>query len=110
MQDRLMEFLASLEPYGYVELTVDGTVGGVGFDPAVLQGSNVGAKRDVKAARVSVVGADVNCKEIGSPAADSGHPEVAGKDFVIIGARSLQNFRAFRAGANNAILRCTLYY
>lgn len=100
-------FLQNLTPKAYQDLTVDDTAGGVGFDPDTLVWQGLRAK----IVRVTVEGGDLRSKEVAeAPTAASGDLHVDGDEFFVPGNEAIHNFRAIRTGAENATLRCHVYF
>jgi hypothetical protein len=100
-------FLQSVTPKAYEDLTVDDTAGGVGFGPDKLVWGGVPAK----IVRVTVEGGDLRSKEVAeAPTATSGDLHVDGDEFFVPGTEAIKNFRAIRTGAENATLRCHVYF
>lgn len=100
-------YLTQLSPIYYGDLTVDGTVGGVGFDPAKLVYKGMAAKL----VRVTAEGGDFRTKEVpAAPTANSGDLLGDGDEFFVPGVDAINNFRAIRVGAFNATLRYHVYF
>jgi hypothetical protein len=103
----LKSLLANLTPKEYGDLTVDDTVGGVGFDPAKLTWQSLPAK----VVRVTTEGGDFRYKEVSEPpTASSGDLMSDGDEFFVAGEGAVKNFRAIRVGAVNAALRYHVYF
>jgi hypothetical protein len=99
-------FLMMLSPKAYGDLTVDNTVGGVGFDPAKLSYNDMAAK----IVRVTAEGGDFRTKECGVVTTASGDLLGDGDEFFVAGEEAIQNWRAIRVAGMNATLRYHVYF
>ncbi|MHB9075794.1 MAG: hypothetical protein ACYC6G_20015 [Desulfobaccales bacterium] len=100
-----MLFMQNMSAKAYGDRTVDDTVGGVGFDPALLTWQGLSAKL----VRCTLEGGDIRTKEVGAPTASSGDLRVDADEFFVPGL-SARDFRAIRAGSTNATLRYHVYF
>jgi len=102
----LKMLLQNLAPKAYGDLAVDGTVGGVGFDPAKLVWQGVRAK----VVRCTLEGGEIRAKEVGAPTAVSGDRLSDGDEFFVAGTEAINNWRAIRTGTVSGTIRYHVYF
>lgn len=94
-------------PQEFGELTVDDTLGGVGFPPDKLLKNGVFAK----AVCCNLETADIRYREDGgAPTAASGVPRQDGGEFWICGQQAMTQFRAIRQEDISGKINYTVYF
>ncbi len=89
--------------YDYEELSVDGTVGGIGFTKTILN-------TQVPPKRVYITAETAQCRftyDGTAPTTTVGHPFNPFDTMYIEGLKNMQNFKARRTGITSAKLICT---
>lgn len=101
-----------LQPYAFETLTVDATVGGVGFTTTkykpVLNSADPNSSRD--AARVFITVETASCRynyDGTAPTSTTGHLLNSGDVLTIVGDDAISRFRAIRTGASSSTLQVT---
>lgn len=106
-------FLLGLIPKRFGYLVIDSTVGGIGFDPAVIASIQGESKEDPKVVRVNVRGGDLNYREDGGAptgVVGGGDWRIDGDEFFVVGLEAINNFRAICIGTGNANLTYHVYF
>ena|SRR3990167_1285198 len=103
-----------LTPYAYETITVDNTVGGVGFTTTLLDQKDTQVHRDFGRARyvfVTVETANIRYTVDGTVpvATGPGHLLETGSSLTFINSQAAKNFRAIRDTGSNGTLRVTYF-
>ena len=101
--DARLSVIGKHKGYDFETITVDATVGGVGFNTTKL--NTIEPPK-----RIYITVQDAQCRfcyDGTAPLLDKGHPLNPFDTLYITGLQNMKNFRAIKTGLNNSKLVCT---